>query len=68
LLVANGTRTTEQPENAKCKKLAKACVMRIRRPADPTRKEPVSQSPRDLHVGHPTVILQDVAFAPRKDH
>ena len=42
VLVANGTTTTENPENAKCKKLAKAGAVRIKWPADADRNEPES--------------------------
>ena len=58
VLVANGTTTTEQPENAKCKKLAQAGAVRIKWPADKAREEPETFS---WH------ILQDADFAPRKD-
>ena len=57
-LVANGTTTTEKPESAKCKKLAKAGAVRIRWPADPAREEPETFA---------WYILQDADFAPRKD-
>ena len=59
VLVANGTTTIENPENAKCKKLAKAGAVRVKWPADPLRKEPESFM---------WVILQDADFAPHKDH
>ena len=39
-LIANGTTTTENPENARCKKLAAAGAVRIKWPADPARNEP----------------------------
>ena len=42
VLVANGTTTKEQPENARCKKLAKAGAVRIKWPADDDRNEPES--------------------------
>ena len=58
VLVANGTTTTENPENAKCKKLAQAGAVRVKWPADPARQEPESFM---------WVILQDADFAPPKD-
>eukprot|EP00966_Prymnesium_polylepis_P090278 2090845-Prymnesium_polylepis.1 len=36
VLIANGTTITENPENAKCKKLAKAGAVRLKWPADHT--------------------------------
>ena len=57
VLVANGT-TTENPENAKCKKLAEAGAVRIKWPADEARNEPETFT---------WCILQDADFAPRKD-
>ena len=39
-LVDNGTTTTENPENARCKRLAKAGAVRIKWPADLTRETP----------------------------
>jgi hypothetical protein len=43
-LVANGTTTTENPENARCKRLAKAGAVRIKWPADLTRETPEPES------------------------
>ena len=43
VLVANGTTTTENPENAKCKKLAKAGAVRVKWPAGPARQRARSQ-------------------------
>jgi hypothetical protein len=40
MLVANGTTDTENPENARCKKLAKAGAVRIRWPEDLSRDVP----------------------------
>ena len=56
VLVANGTTTTEKPENAKCKKLAQAGAVRIRWPADEERHEPETFS---WH------ILQDALWGSR---
>ena len=58
VLVANGTTTTEKPENARCKKLAEAGAVRIKWPADVAREEPETFM---------WCILQDADFAPRKD-
>ena len=58
MLVANGTTTTENPENARCKKLAEAGAVRVKWPADPDRNEPESFM---------WLILQDVDFAADKD-
>ena len=58
VLVANGTTTTENPENAKCKTLAKAGAVRVKWPADVDRNEPESFM---------WLILQDADFAPDKD-
>ena len=44
VLVANGTTTTQNPENARCKKLAEAGAVRIRWPADLTRTVPEPES------------------------
>ena len=44
VLVANGTTTLENPENARCKKLAKAGAVRIKWPADLTRDVPEPES------------------------
>ena len=58
VLVANGTTTTENPESARCKKLAAAGAVRVKWPADVAREEPET---------YMWVILQDADFAPRKD-
>ena len=58
VLVANGTTTKETPENAKCKKLAKAGAVRLMWPADLAREEKETFT---------WSILQDEDFAPRKD-
>ena len=58
VLVANGTTTTQNPENAQCKKLAKAGAVRVKWPADVDRNEPESFM---------WLILQDDDFAPDKD-
>ena len=44
VLIANGTTTTESPENVRCKKLAKAGAVRIKWPADLTRDTPEPES------------------------
>jgi hypothetical protein len=58
VLVANGTTTMDNPENAKCKKLAQAGAVRIKWPADVARNEAETFM---------WCILQDADFAPRKD-
>ena len=58
VLVANGTTTTERPESAKCKKLAKAGAVRIHWPADKERDEPDAFS---------WYIFQNELWAPPKD-
>ena len=42
--IANGTSTTVNPDNAKCRQLADAGAVRVRWPADPVRKEKESFS------------------------
>ena len=44
VLIANGTTITENPENAKCKKLAKAGAVRLKWPADNTRDVPEAET------------------------
>lgn len=58
VLIANGTTTPENPENARCKKLAAAGAVRIKFPADEARGEP------EHFVWS---ILQDADFNPHKD-
>ena len=59
VLVANGTTTTENPESARCKKLAAAGAVRIRWPADLTREVPEPET-------FGWCILQDADFNPRR--